>query len=723
MGVEMEFYYAPWPREEIEALENEGWFLEGTGLDEVAQINAYWKGRSLVSRIGLSLDDERLWPFMQTGMVLAAWKSKSEGSGGGYAESGMGLGPGFYLSCADFEKVLQRGLLASIEEARSELKGLRQLGPASVEKHQFLQAMIIALEAIVHFAGRFSRLARDLAAAETDPVRKDELIQIAQTCSRVPAHPAGSFREALQSLWFAFLMTNPSPTAALGRMDQYLHPFYLKDVREGRISEEDVLELLQCLRIKDMELNRISGKANRQKNSGMAKWHNCTIGGQTADGSDATNEMTYLILEAARLCPTPHHTITLRVHEGTPQALMVKALELVRTGIGMPAFVGDPSYLAFLEGQGVPREQARDYVMCGCLDVGLPGDSRVASCPMFVTSMVLDLALNDGIDPRTGQRIGPPTGDPATFTRFEQLMSAFKTQLSHTLECCAEYNNIFIRATAELFPDPVRTAMMANPVSVGRNLLDRNYTLENGAVLNSVGMVNVADSLTAAKKLVFDERRFTMGELKAALIANWDGHKEIRQACLKAPKYGNDDPYADAVAAELYQYFAETTAAFPTVLGGAHKPTAISISSQWPGGAQTCATPDGRYAGECLADGALSAMRGRDVTGPTALLKSASHVDQAPFQATLLNMKFHPSGLATEEDLKKLSFLIRTYFALGGKHLQFNVVGKETLQAARDEPGNYGDLVVRVAGYSAYYVKLTPPMQDEILARTELTGP
>jgi formate C-acetyltransferase len=232
-------------------------------------------------------------------------------------------------------------------------------------------------------------------------------------------------------------------------------------------------------------------------------------------------------------------------------------------------------------------------------------------------------------------------------------------------------------------------------------------------------MMNVADSLAAVKKLVFDEKKYTMKELKAALAANWEGYEEMRKACLAAPKFGNDDDYADSIAAEIYQYFVEIAGTFTTVLGGTHKPSAISISSQWPGGAQTGATPEGRFAGACLADGGMSPMRGMDICGPTAVIKSASKINQDDFQATLLNMKFLPSALATVEDRRKLSFLIRTYFDLGGKHIQFNVVGKDTLYAAQKQPEQYRDLVVRVAGYSAYFVKLTRPMQDEIIGRME----
>ncbi|HVN95155.1 MAG TPA: pyruvate formate lyase family protein [Syntrophorhabdaceae bacterium] len=719
MGVEMEFYYGPWPTSEIVALKGEGWSITDSDLSQVEEMNEYWKGKSMIARIGESLDDERLWPFMQTGIVLAPWKSKTEGSGGGYAESGMGIGPGFYLMCVDFEKVIGKGLLGIMREAEEELKNLRYFNPGSVEKGHFLNAVIISLKAIIRFAERYAALASQLAWKEKDPLRKKELETIAETCKWVPANPARSFREAIQALWFTMLMVSPSTTAAIGRMDRYLYPFYKKDVADGRITDEEVLEYLQCLRLKDMELNRISGAANRQKNAGMAKWHNCTIGGVDEQGKDTTNELTYLILEAARRCPTPHHTITLRVHEGTPEALMLKGIEVVKAGIGMPAFIGDKSYIAFLLGQGVPLQAARDYVMCGCLDVALPGNSRIGPYPMFIVSMVLEITLNNGVFAKTGEQLGPRTGDPETFKSFDELLKAFETQWKHFSGLNAEYNNLFTRANAELFPDPFRTVLTADAIKVGKSLLDRTYLLENLSVLNNVGTMNVADSLTAIRKLVFDDKKYTMRQMRDALKANWEGYEQLRKDCIAAPKYGNDNDYADEVPVELYRFLAEMAESFPTVVGGTHKASAISISSQWPGGAQTGATPEGRFAGACLADGAMSPVRGMDTCGPTAIFKSAAKINQDALQATLLNMKFHPTALKTEEDRKKLASLIKTYFQMGGKHVQFNVVSRETMEQAKKEPAQHKDLVVRVAGYSAYFVKLTPPMQDEIISRTE----
>ncbi len=721
MGVELDCDYGIWSPEEIAALKREGFSLSAQDEATLQQVNEFWQDNTLVARTGELIDDERLWPFMQSGVVLAPWKSRKLGSGGGYAQGGMGLGPGFMLCGFDIARVLRHGLNSIIREAEAELRGLRLTSADAFEKAYFLKSVIIAHHAIIGFAGRFADLADQLAAREGDAARRSELERIAATCRRVPAEPARNFYEAMQSFWFTFLMLVPSPTAAAGRFDQYMYPFYRADIDAGATTDEEVLELLQCLRIKDMQINRTSGAANRQRSSGLAKWHNWTIGGVTADGRDATNALSHLLLEAARRCPTPHHTLTVRVHDGTPDSLMLKALEVVKTGIGLPAFIGDKAYIGFLTANGVPPEQARDYIVTGCLDVNIPGRSRTITVGFFVVPLVFEIFMHNGIEPRTGRQLGPATGEPEDFASYQDFYHAFQQQIVHFMELAAERNNIDMKVASELFPDPVRSSLMHDAIAVGKDLLRRTMPFENGAVMNPVGMINVADSLAAVRKLVFEDKSVSMAELRAALASDWQGpgHERIRQLCLEAPKYGNGDPYADEIAAGLYRFWAQITGEFDTWLGGKHKPTAISITSHAPGGALTGATPDGRRAGECLADGTVSPMRGRDTHGPTAVIRSASAIDQMPYQATLLNMKFHPSALKSEGDLRKLSMLIRTYFSMGGKHIQFNVVNRETLLAAQANPEQHRDLVVRMAGYSAYFVQLSKTVQDEIIGRME----
>ncbi len=724
MGLEFDFYAGLWSQEEIDGLKEAGYDIGPEEEAEILRMNAYWKDYNPLSHMGRLFDD-RLWQFMQSGMILPPWKNREEGPGGGYAESGMGLGPGFYLMTVDFERVLNRGLNDILEEAQEELNKLQPAKADNTDKIHFLQSVLVAQRAVTRFAQRFAVLADQLAAGATDPNRKRELEKIARICRQVPANPAGTFHEALQSLWFIFLMITPSPTASIGRFDQYMYPFYRKDIEERAIEDSDVLELLQCLRIKDMQINRTSGKLARQKNAGMAKWHNMTIGGVTPEGEDATNALSYLILDALKLCPVPHHTVTVRVHDGTPEDLMLKALEVVKTGIGMPAFVGDKSYVGYLVGEGVALKDARDYAMAGCIDAAITGKSRIASYGMFIVPKVFEVTMNNGIEPQTGRQLGLTTGDFDGFASFDDFLKAFKTQLRYFLSLHAEKNNIELQVSRELFPDPLRSALMHDGIKAGKALLDRTFPFENGAVMNPVGMINVVDSLAAVKKLVFEEKRFSQKELKEALRANWEGgrYQKMRKTFLAAPKYGNNEDDVDAIAVDLFRFWADTTVQFETCLGGTHKPTGVSVSAQWPGGMLTGATPDGRYAGECLADGTVSAMRGMDLHGPTAALNSAMKIDQIAYQAALLNMKFHPSSLKTTEDLRKLCFLIRTYFSRNGKHIQFNVVDKKTLRAAQKRPEKHKDLLVRIAGYSAYFIQLGEPMQEEIIKRTEHEKP
>jgi formate C-acetyltransferase len=722
MGLEIDPEYFLWSQEEIDALKREGFLISPEDERELQELNAGRKSNTLIGSMSAAVaHDERLLSFLRLGIILPPWKSAEEGSGGGYAQSGLGLGPGFFLMAIDFPKVLNEGFLSMIAKAESELRALRHTNPDSLERMRFLQAVILMHRAAVDMAARYAELAARMANAETRPARKEELRLLAEICQRVPAYPARTFREALQSFWFVFLMISPSPTTAAGRFDQYMYPFYQADKAAGRITDDEVLELLECLRIKDMQLNRVSGERNRKKNAGLAKWHNWTIGGLTSDGRDATNELTYLLLEAALETRLPHHTLTLRVHPETPEKLMVKALKVVRSGIGMPAFVGDKSYTAFFMRYGIPVEEAREYVITGCLDANLPGRSRTVAIGMFIVPLVFDIFLHNGIHSGTGMKIGIDTDDVESIENYEQFVAAFKKQLRYFMEIAAEKDNLELLIERELFPDAFRSSLMEDGISVGKDLLSRTMPFENGAVLNPVGMINVADSLAAVKKLVYEDKKITMHELKRALDLDWQGCEDIRKLCLEAPKYGNGDSYVDAIAADLYAFWVATADELPTAFGRMHKATAISITSHQPGGALTGATPDGRQAHEICADGTVSPMQGRDTHGPTAVMRSALQIDQDSYQATLMNMKFHPAALQSEEDLHKLSAMIKTYFACGGKHVQFNVVSKEMLLEAQQNPARCQDLVVRVAGYSAYFVQLNSGMQDEVIKRTELS--
>ena len=726
-GLEMQYEYGVWTKDEVDSLKSEIYDITPEDEAELYRLNERFAGNAsnsnLIEAMGKSLgENERLWPFMKSGVILPPWKDRHGGAGGGYAMSGYGLGPGFSLVCVEFERILNAGAKAVIEEAKQCLRDLRYTSADAVEKRNFWEGVVLVFEAWVRFAGRYAALAEKMAETEPDETRRAELREMARICRKVPYSPAETFREAMQAFWFTFLMVCPSPTASAGRFDQYMYPFYRRDVDAGRITDDEVLELLEIMRCKCMKLNRVSGKANRAKNAGMAKWFNFTVGGQNADGSDATNELSYLLLEAARDTHLPHHTVTVRVHEKTPEKLMLKALECVRSGLGMPAFLGDESYINFFTRQSdknrLTLEQARGYCPTGCVDGNVPGLTRTQVAIFFIIPHAMDIAMHNGYCRYTKEDFGLKVGDVREMESFDQFKAAVFDEIRYLMAMANERINVEMIAEKELFPDVFRSALMHDGVKAGKDMFSRRFGFENGAVLGAVGGVNTGNALYAIKTLVYEQKKYTMAELLAALDADWEGYEQMRRDFRAAPKYGNGIPEVDAMVAEVYRLHAETCLSLPCVYGDTLKPNAISISAHQPGGALTGATADGRKGGEILADASLSPDHGQDVSGPLAVFRSAMAVDQDPYQGTLMNMKFHPSGMKTEEDLKKLASLIKTYLTHGGKHIQFNVVDRAEMEDAKLRPEEHPELVVRVAGYSAYFTRLPASIQDEVIERT-----
>lgn len=727
-GLEMQYEYGVWTKDEVESLKSEIYTITPEDEEELYRLNEQFAGNTansnLVETMGKSLgQNDRLWPFMKSGTILPPWKDKTGGSGGGFAMSGYGLGPGFSLVAVDYAKILNEGAKSIINEAKECLANLRYESPDIIEKRDFWEGVIIVFEAWVRFANRYADLAEKMAAEEKDEKRAAELKEMARICRKVPYEPADTFREALQSFWFTFLMCCPSPTTSAGRFDQYMYPFYKKDIEAGIITDDDVLELLEIMRCKCMKINRVSGKANRAKNAGMAKWYNWTIGGVKRDGTDATNELSYLLLEAAQDTHLPHHTVTVRVHKGTPMKLMVKALECVRSGIGMPAFVGDESYINFFAKQSptncLPIEDARDWCCTGCVDGNVQAQTRTQVACFFIIPQAMDIALHNGYCRYTKEMVGKEVGDVTKMGSFGEIKEAVFDEIRHLMRMANERINVEMIAERDLFPDVFRSSLMKDGVKVGKDMFNRRFQFENGAVLGAVGAVNAGNGLYAIKKLIFDEKKYTMAQLMEALDADWEGYDEMRADFASQPKYGNNIPEVDAFVADMYKLHADTCLSLPCVYGDSLKPNAISISAHQPGGAVTGATPDGRKGGEILADASLSPAHGTDTHGPIAVFQSAMKVDQDPYQGTLMNMKFHPSALKSESDLEKLGSMIQTYLTHGGKHVQFNVVNKEEMVDAKEHPEDHPELIVRVAGYSAYFTRLTPGIQDEVINRMD----
>lgn len=728
-GLEMQYEYGVWTKDEVESLKSEIYTITPEDEAELYRLNDEFGenplNANLIETMGKSLgQNERLWPFMKSGCILPPWKDRTGGSGGGFAMSGYGLGPGFSLVAVDFSRILNEGAKSVIEEAKQCLRDLRYDSADAIEKRNFWEGLLLVYEAWVRFANRYAVLAEEMAAKEESPTRRAELKEMARVCRKVPYEPADTFYEALQSFWFTYLLTLPSPTATAGRFDQYMYPFYRRDIDEGRTDDAQVLELLEILRCKVMKINRVSGKANRAKNAGMAKWYNWTIGGVKADGTDATNELSCLLLDAAIDTHLPHHTLTVRVHENSPKDFLVKALECVRSGIGLPAFIGDQSYINFFtsgEG-GLSVEEARDYVATGCVDGNVQRLTRTQVAIFFIVPQAMDIFLHNGYCRYTKEMVGIQTGEPSEFDTFEKFKAGFYQQLAHLMSMGNERINVELIAERELFPDVFRSSLMKDGVKTGKDMFNRRFDFENGAVMGLVGGVNTGNALAAIKKLVYEEKKYTLSQLLTALDADWDGYERMRADFKAVPKYGNNDPYVDTLVSEVYETYADICHTLPCAYGGTLRPNAISISAHQPGGACTGATADGRKGGEILADASLSPDHGTDTHGPLAVFQSAMQVKQDAYQGTLMNMKFHPSAMKTREDLEKLANVIQIYLTHGGKHVQFNIVDREELLDAKTHPEAHSELVVRVAGYSAYFTRLTPAIQDEVIDRMSHEG-
>lgn len=725
MGVELESCGGTWTREELEALQEDGYLLSNEDLETILVLNRRSEDLGHTDTMNLVVEnDPRLEPYLRSGMILPPWKPRRvDGTviGGGASSSGLGLGPGLQICCIDWENVMQRGLRSYIEECNAAIAGLRYFGHDSFEKGITLRSMLMTLEAACRLARRYEALAREKASVETDSVRRMELLKIAEHCARVPDERPRTFPEAMQMFWFIYLCINPGGLASYGRFDQYMYPFYRADIDAGRITDEEVIEYLEALRIKDMEFNTIGGKEGRKRAAGNAKWHNMTIAGKKPDGSDATNDLSYLILEAAIRCPLPHHTISMRVADTTPLSLIKKGVECQAKGLSMPAFISDRSYTKFFTMHGASEEDARDFCLAGCVDPTIPGRARTLACGMYVTPMMLEFFLNDGVDPKTGLQVGHRGPDLNSYQTYDDFLSALKDEIRYYMSLGAEKNNLENYAMRLLYPLPFRSALFRGGIQSGQDLHVRQFDFENNAVLNAVGMVNLGNSVYAIKKLVFDEKCLTLKEFSRILSADWEGHEDLRQRCLSLPKYGNGIDEVDQVVADLYEHWRVCAESFPAAYGGVQMGTAMSVTSYAPGGAITGATPDGRHKGDILADAAVSAGNGQDKNGPLALMRSALKIPQDGMQAMLFNMKFLPSTLATDEDREKLANLIRTYLENGGKHVQFNIVDAETLKDAKLHPESHEELMVRVAGFSTYFVSLNGQLQDEIIGRTAHT--
>jgi pyruvate formate-lyase/glycerol dehydratase family glycyl radical enzyme len=620
----------------------------------------------------------------------------------------------------NYAKILEKGLNGIIAEADEEMAKLDITNADDLRKMHFLRSIVIANKSVIRFAERFAEKAAHLAKNEKDDERKGELEEIARTCTKVPANPSESFWEALQSFWFVQLVVqieSNGHSISPMRFDQYMYP-YLKSDKDLPI--EKAQELLDLLYIKFTEINKVRDEGSTKAFGGYPMFQNLIVGGLDRDGEDATNELSFMCLQSTANTQLYQPSISIRIHDGTPDSLYMKAAEVSRIGLGMPAFYNDRFIVPALLSRGLTREDARDYGIIGCVEPQVGGKTEGwHDAAFFSMAKVLELALNDGYCRSCKMQVGQKTGDMTSFKAFDDVMDAYRKQMEYFVKLLIVSDNSVDIAHSQRAPLPFLSSLADDCIAKGKSLQEGgahyNFTGPQG-----VGVGNVADSLSAVKKLVFEDKTVTLAELKEALEVDFEGKEDLRQMLLnRTPKYGNDDDYADAIAHQGAMIYCKEVEKYTNPRGGQFQPGLYPVSANVPLGTMVGATPDGRKAGTPLADG-VSPVSGVDQAGPTAAVKSVAKLDHViASNGTLLNQKFHPNALKDERGLRNLIGVTETLFTSGGTHVQYNVVSRDMLLEAQRNPEKYRGMVVRVAGYSAFFTALDTAIQDDIIARTE----
>ncbi len=627
----------------------------------------------------------------------------------------------------DYEKVLKKGLLGVKKDVEERLNRLDLTNPEDAKKVAFLQGVTMVLEATAEIGGRFAAKAMELAKEEKDTIRKAELLKIAEVCDRVPAYPARTFYEALQSVWFVniLIMMAREGLSYPGRADQYLYPYYERDIKEGRITKEEAQELLDCWFMRFSQYFILQPLDMTRYASGYTPSHHIHAGGLKADGTDATNELSYMFIEAMMHTPgMVEPTLSLLVHSKTPQSLLMKACQLTALGGGYPMFINHDLMVdnllargAIAAGPPVTVETARKFGACsGCHEPTLSTMESGWNPFRINLPAALELVLTNGVKRSEHKEIGLKTGDPRRFKSFEEIREAYNKQVAWLIKKGVIAKNIDESET-------LQPTLFAS--SLIDDCIEKGMAKEEGGARYSIGGVSIrgtvdaGNSLAAIKKIVFDDRKITIAQLCHALNKNFVGYEDIRKMCIEAPKFGNDDDYADEQVAWVTHMVTEEAKKYKTIYGGHRVCDQNPLSSYIPLGLEVGALPSGRRAGEPLSDG-ISPTRGTDVNGPTAVLRSVGKINNAEVSlGQTLNMKINPAVFDKEGGFKALADLIRVFVDQKVDHIQINVVSAETLILAQKEPNKYKDLVVKVAGYNARFVELYKELQDSIIARTE----
>lgn len=685
--------------------------------EQLREIAPYWENNTLKDR-GLALMPPASRVFYDLGLI--------------HPEGNITSGDAHIA--VNYQRVLTEGLSGYLARTREHLDALDLAEPGALRKSYFYRAIIITLEAVIAFAHRYADLAEELASTEVDDERRAELSEMARILRRVPEHPAESFHEAVQSVWLvqlALQIESNGHSLSYGRFDQYINPFYEADLAAGRITEDQAVELLTNLWLKTITVAKIRGWSHTRFSAGGPLYQNVTVGGQTVDGQDAVNPTSWLVLKSVAQTKLPQPNLTVRYHKGISDEFMLECVEVMRLGFGMPALNSDEVIIPSLMEKGVAKEDAYNFSAIGCVEVAVPGKWGYRCTGMsFLNFMkTLLIAMNNGIDPKTGTRLAPATKHFTEMESFDEVMKAWEVTVRELQRQCVILDAAADTALEENVADILCSALTEDCIGRGKPIK------EGGAVYDfvsglQVGIANLGDSLAAIKKCVFEDQTITTTELWEALQNDFSDvrGKEIQALLHAAPKYGNDDDYVDSLLVEAYDIAIDEILSSRNTrygrgpIGGTYYAGTSSISANVPQGASTAATPDGRNAGVPLAEG-CSPAHGSDVNGPTAVFKSVGKLPTHSITGgVLLNQKVNPQMLMKDQDRRKLVMLLRAFFnRLEGFHVQYNVVSRETLLDAQAHPERYRDLIVRVAGYSAFFNVLSKATQDDIIARTEQT--
>ena len=702
--------------DQFEKRDGDIFYITEKTKEQLREIAPFWQNNNLRAR-GEALLPEEVRVFMETGVFGMEGK----------------LNAGDAHLAVNYERILKDGLRGYEKRVKEYKATLDLTNPDNVDKYCFYNAVLIVLKAVRNFANRYSVLAKDLAEKEMNQKRKIELLEISRICSKVPYEPAETFQEAVQSVWFIQLILqieSNGHSLSYGRFDQYMYPYYDRDIKNGTIKESEALELLTCLWIKTLTINKVRSQAHTLSSAGSPMYQNVTIAGQTTDKKDAVNDLSFLVLKSVAQTRLTQPNLTVRYHKNINKHFLDECIEVMRLGFGMPALNNDEIIIpSFMDWQ-VKEEDAYNYSAIGCVETAVPGKwgYRCTGMSYINFPRMLLCTMNNGVDLTSNKRFTKGYGYFTEMESYEELLKAWDKTIREITRYSVIVENVIDKASERDVPDILCSALTDDCIARGKTIK------EGGAVYDfisglQVGIANMADCLAAIKKLVYEEKKITRQELWDAILDDFSSpeNKKIQEMLIReAPKYGNDDDYVDQLIVEAYDSYIEEIEKYPNTrynrgpIGGIRYAGTSSISANVGQGMSTMATPDGRNAFEPLAEG-CSPAHNSDKNGPTAVFKSVSKLRTNKITGgVLLNQKMTPQMLSTEENRQKLELLIKTFFnRLHGYHVQYNIVSKETLIDAQKHPENHKDLIVRVAGYSAFFNVLSKKMQDDIIGRTE----